>query len=185
MAAAIVIPVAVVTALLMNRGQTSPSSSNRAAASASTGLSDGSVTTLESSGHKSSGASSTAPEAGPATRPRPTYERGEDGGIYLDLLPAEEGDPEGRDKPLARIAIGGARDFGQTPANGWGTGFFRFRISSADGTPISRTIRLGGPHAQDFLHFVRTHAKRSLVDQQASNAPRPAVIVPGRSASSE
>jgi hypothetical protein len=85
-----------------------------------------------------------------ASRPRPTYERGEGGGLYLDLLPAEEGNPEDRDKPLARIASRGTQDFGGTPANAFGTGFFRFRISSADGKPINRTIRLGGPHAQDF-----------------------------------
>jgi hypothetical protein len=149
LAAAIVIPVAVVAVLVMNRGQTSPLSSNQAAASPPTGSANGSVTSLEGSGDESSGASSTAPKAGPTSRPRPTYERGQGGGIYLDLLPNEEGGGNDRDKPLDRIADGSPLFVGESPVNSVGKGL-RIRISSADGTPINRTIRLGGPHAQDF-----------------------------------
>jgi hypothetical protein len=151
LAAAIVIAAAVVVVVSMNRGHSNTSSSDRLALSPSTRSSDSSVGPSESSGGDSRNASSTAqPETGPTSRPRPTYERGEAGGIYLDLLPAEEGDSEDRDKSLGRLTRGATRDFGKASVHSSAIGFFRFRISSGNGTPVNRTVRIGGPNAQDF-----------------------------------
>jgi len=138
LAAAILVAAAVIVVVSMTRGHSNTSSSNRPVSSPS-----------EDSGGDSQGASSTGPEAGQPGRSRPTYARAEGGGIYFDLLPAEEGNPEDRDRPLGRLTSGATQDFGEVPVHA-GSGLFRFRISSANGTPVNRYVRIGGPDAQDF-----------------------------------
>jgi len=92
-------------------------------------------------------------ESGGTGAKRPTYKREAAGGIYLDILPANEGDPEGQsNKPISRVTNGVAWAFEPHGVND-GQGDIPFRISRSDGAPINRSVRIVGPNARDFpLH---------------------------------
>jgi hypothetical protein len=148
LAATFVVAAVVVVVISMNGGQSKPSASTRPSASPSSSL-DGGVASTESLDGGSQGASSTVSTAGQTTRPRPTYKRSEAGGIYLDLLPAEEGGSDDRNKSLGRLTIGATRDYGSFHVGDM-IGDYRYRISNASGAAINLTVRLGGRDVQDF-----------------------------------
>jgi hypothetical protein len=77
-----------------------------------------------------------------------TYKRDSASGINLDLLPGGEGEdsPTG---PIKRITGPVAIDFPEVRV-GDNIGSYPLRVSSTDGRPVDRPIRIGGPQAQDF-----------------------------------
>lgn len=83
-------------------------------------------------------------------RQRHTFTREASGGIYLDSLPAEEGEPA--TTPPVRITGELAANFGEHQVHG-SMGDYAFRISTADGKRMNLIVRIAGPNPRDFpLH---------------------------------
>jgi hypothetical protein len=98
----------------------------------------------ENNGPKVSG----TPSTGSSRRPG-TYKRESASGIYLDSLPGGEGDESPPPDQVWRINGTVAVDFPDLQV-GSGIGGYPFRVSSTDGRPVNRRIRIIGPNAQDF-----------------------------------
>jgi hypothetical protein len=84
---------------------------------------------------------------------RHTYSREGAGGVYLDSLPGNEGEPEPDPEPPTRISNGGVALASDELHLHESIGHWPFRITSATGRPINRTVRIVGPNAQDFPLF--------------------------------
>ena len=105
-------------------------------------------TPTPTAGHSSKGSGSPTT----STR-RHTYSRDEAGGFYLDSLPGNEGEPEPNPEPPTRIPNGGVALASDELHLDDSIGHWPFRISSATGRPINRTVRIVGPNAEDFPLF--------------------------------
>lgn len=78
-----------------------------------------------------------------------TYKRESATGIYLDSLPGGEGDESPPPDQVWRVTGTVAVDFPDVAVGG-GIGGYPFRVSSTDGRPVNRQIRITGPNFQDF-----------------------------------